>query len=62
MSKNTKGHAGYHQATPKSSNIFGDFTRLRRRFKATVVILAPLGAMPVPAAEWIIRRGGLRDV
>ena len=62
MTEKIKGRAGWHQATLKSSEISAKSTRLTSGFKAMVVTLALWGVLPVPAAEWIIRRGGLRDV
>lgn len=61
MTRNTKGRAGWHQTTLKTSNITRNSTGLASRIKAAIVTLALWGLLPVTVADWIIRRGGLRN-
>lgn len=61
MTRKSKGRAGWHQATPKSSKRTSDFTGLTARIKAAIVTLVLWGLLPVAVAEWIIHRGGLRN-
>jgi len=35
---------------------------IKARIKTSIVTLAIWGILPVPAADWLIRRGGLRNV
>jgi len=62
MPINTKSHAGVQQVkhrTPKSTYIRID---LAAHIKAKIVTLALWGLLPVVVADWLIHRGGLRDV
>ncbi len=62
MTKNRKGRAGWHQATPKTSKNTCNSTGLAARIKAATVTLAVWGLLPVAVADWIIHLGGgLRD-
>ena len=61
MTRKTKGRAGWHQATPKTSKSTCNCTGLASRLKAAIVNLALWGLLPMAVAEWIIHRGGLRD-
>jgi hypothetical protein len=61
MTRKTKGRAGWHQATRKTSKSNHHFTGLASRIKAVIVKLALWGLLPVGVADWIIQRGGLRD-
>jgi hypothetical protein len=62
MTRNRKGRAGWHQATPKTSESNCNSTGLTARIKAVIVTLALWGLIPVTVADWLINLGGLRDV
>ncbi len=47
MTRNRKGRAGWHQATPKTSKHTRNFTGLVARIKAAIVTLALWGWFPV---------------
>ena len=55
MTKNRKGRAGWHQATPKTSNNASNSTGPAVRIKAAIVTLALWGLLPVAVADWIIQ-------
>lgn len=60
MTRKTKGRAGGHQATPKTTckhNSIGIVSRV----KAAIVTLAVWGWFPFGLAERINRMGGPRD-
>jgi len=61
MTINKKGRAGWHQATPKTSENTRNYTGLAACIKATIITLALWGLIPIAVADWIIHRGGLRD-
>jgi len=61
MTRKTKGRAGWHQATSKTSKCASYFTVLASRMKALIVTLALWGWLPVGIADWLINRGELRD-
>jgi hypothetical protein len=61
MTRNRKGRAGCHQATPKTSKSSSNYTGLAVRAKAIIITLALWGLIPVAVADWIIRRGGLSN-
>ena len=62
MITKTEGRAGGSQAAPKTSKSTLDFTRFASRIKTLIVTLTLWGVLPVGVAEWMICRGGLRDV
>lgn len=62
MTTNRKGRAGWHQATLKTSNRTCNFTGLAARINAAILTLALRGWLPVGLADWLIQRGGLRNV
>lgn len=62
MTRNRKGRAGWHQATPKTFKHTRNFTGLVARIKAAIVTLALWGLLPVSVADWLIHLGGQRDV
>jgi hypothetical protein len=62
MDRQTKGRAGWHQATPKTSISTCNSTRLVAPIKGAIVTLALWELLPVAVADWIIHRGELRDV
>ncbi len=57
MTRNRKGRAGWHQATPKTSKSTCHFTGLTARIKAVIVTLALWGLLPVAVADWLIHWG-----
>lgn len=61
MTRNRKGRAGWHQATPKTSKSTSNSTDLAARIKAAVVTLALWGLLPATVADWLIHLGGQRD-
>jgi hypothetical protein len=61
MTTKTKGRAGGHQATPKTSKSTCNSTGIVSRVKAAIVTLAVWGWFPLGLAEWINRMGGPRD-
>lgn len=61
MTINRKGRAGWHQATPKTSNHTRNSTGIVSRVKAAVVTLAVWGWFPIGLAQRINRMGGPRD-
>ena len=61
MSEKTKGRAGGHHATPKTSENTRHFTGIASRLKAAIVTLALWGWFPIGLAERINRMGGPRD-
>jgi len=62
MTRKRKGRAGNYQAASRDSTNEKNFTRAASRTKAVILTLAVWGLIPVPVADWIINRGGLRDV
>ena len=62
MTRNRKGRAGWHQATLKTSQRASKSTGLAARIRSVIVSLALWGLLPVTVADWLIHRGGLRDV
>ena len=56
MYKKTKGHAGWRQATPKSSKSSCNCTHLAARIKAAIVTLALWGLLPVAVADWMTKK------
>ena len=62
MTTNRKGRTGWHQATLTTSKSTCTSTGLATRVKAVIVTLALWGLLPVTVADWLIHRGGLRDV
>jgi len=62
MTRKTTGRSGWHQAAPQTSSSIRNSTCLASRIKAAIVTLALWGLRPVGVTEWIIHRGGLRDV
>lgn len=60
MARKTKGRAGGHQATPKTS-CKRNSTGLVARVKAVIVTLAVWGWFPIGLADWINRRGEMHD-
>ena len=61
MTRKTKGRAGCHQATSKTSKCACYFTVLASRMKAVIVTLALWGWLPVSIADWFINRGEAHD-
>lgn len=61
MSDKTKGRAGVHQATPKTSESTRYSTAVASRLKAAIITLALWGWFPIGLAERINRIGGPRD-
>ena len=61
MTINRKGRAGWHQATPKTSNHTRNSTGIVSCVKAAVVTLAVWGWFPIGLAQRINRMGGPRD-
>lgn len=61
MRRKTKGRAGGHQATPKTSQYSRYFTSLAARIKAVIVTLSLWGWLPMKLANWVTRNGGQRD-
>ncbi len=61
MTKKTKGRAGGHQATPKTSLSSCHSTGIVTRVKAAMVTLALWGWFPIGLAERINRMGGPHD-
>ncbi len=61
MTRKTKGRAGWHQATPKTSNRNFNSTGLTSHIKVLIVTLALWGWLPVGVADWLINRGEARD-
>lgn len=61
MTRNRKGRAGWHQATPKTSKRTRNFTGLPVRIKAVIVTLALWGLFPVTVADWLIHQGEPHD-
>jgi len=61
MTRNRKGRAGWHQATPKTSKSAFNYTDLAVRAKAIIITLALWGLIPVAVAYWIIHRRGLSN-
>ena len=60
MTRKTKGRAGGHQATPKTTSRRHS-TGIVSRVKAAIVTLALWGWFPLGLADWINRIGGSRD-
>ena len=60
MTKNNEGRAGWHQATPKTSDS-RNLSSIASRIKALIVRLAICGLIPAGVATWLIQRGGLKD-
>jgi hypothetical protein len=60
MTTKTKGRAGGHQATPKTT-CKRNSTGIVSRVKAAIVTLAVWGWFPIGLAERINRMGGPRD-
>ncbi|MFQ5643986.1 MAG: hypothetical protein ACE5FQ_09825 [Thiogranum sp.] len=58
MSRKTKGRAGGHQATPKTSQYTRYFTGLASQIKAVIVTLSLWGWLPMKLADWVTRKGG----
>ena len=59
-----KAAAGRQAAFLKTSNDTAKNTAphgIRQRAKRLIVGMALWGLLPIKAADWIIRRGGLRD-
>lgn len=61
VSANRKGRAGWHQATPNTSQSTCNSTGIVSRVKAAIVTLAVWGWVPLGLAEWINRMGEPRD-
>ena len=61
MTRKTKGRAGGHQATPKTSSKYHS-TGMAFWVKGVIVTLAVGGLLPIGVADWLIHRGGQRDV
>lgn len=61
MTRNRKGRAGWHQATPKTSKHTCNFTGLVARIKGLIVTLVLWGWLPVGLADWLIHRGEPHD-
>ena len=61
MARKTKGCAGGHQATPKTSKSICNSTGIISRAKAAIVTLAVWGWFPIGLADRISRMGGPRD-
>lgn len=61
MTKNRKGRAGGHQATPKTSKTTCKSSCITSRVKAIAVTLAAWGWSPIRLAERINRMGESRD-
>ncbi|WP_156782053.1 hypothetical protein [Acidihalobacter aeolianus] len=61
MTANRKGRAGWHQATPKTSNHPRNSTGIVSRVKAAVMTLAVWSWFPIGLAQRINRMGGPRD-
>jgi len=61
MTKKTKGRAGGHQATPKTSKRNRNSTGAGSCMKAAIVTLALWGWFPLALADRINRLGGPRD-
>jgi len=62
MIRKIMGRAGWHQATPKTSDNTLNSTGFASRVKATIVTLALWGLLPISVADWIIQHGGLQNV
>lgn len=62
MTKNRKGRAGCHQATLKTSKRTYNSTGRAARVKGFIVTLVLWGWLPWGLADWLINRGGQRDV
>lgn len=61
MTINRKGHAGWHQVTPKKAKCNCHFTGLAPHAKALIVTLAMWGLLPVGIADWLVNRGEPHD-
>ena len=61
MTRNNKGRAGGHQATPKTSEATCNSTGIASRVKAVLVTLALWGWFPIGLADRINRMGGPHD-
>ena len=61
MTRNTKGRAGWHQATLDTSERTHNSTGLAARVKGFIVSLALWGLLPVELADWLIHLGGPCD-
>ncbi len=61
MTRKTKGRAGWHQATPITSQSNRNSTGVGSRMKAAIVTLAVWGWFPLGLADRINRMGGPRD-
>ncbi len=61
MTKNRKGRAGWHQATPKTSKRSCNSTGRLARIKEAIVTLALWGWLPLGLARWINSKGGLNN-
>lgn len=61
MTKNRKGRAGWHQATPKTSKHTCNSTGLAVCVKGFIVTLALWGWLSVGPADWLIHWGESRD-
>lgn len=60
MTTNNKGRNGGDRATQKTY-AERNHTATAARIKALIVGAALWGLLPLSLADWIIRRGGLRD-
>lgn len=61
MTVKTKGHAGGHQVTPKTSDSTCKSICFASRVKVAVVTLAVWGWFPIRLADRISRMGGTHD-
>ncbi len=61
MIRKTKGRAGWHQATPKTSKSTCNSTGLAARIKGFIVTLALWGGLPIGLADWLIHWGEPHD-
>jgi hypothetical protein len=61
MAANRKGRAGWHQATPKTSERTCNSTGLTARIKGFVVTLTLWAWLPVGLVDWLIQRGEPHD-
>ncbi len=61
MTKNRKGRAGWHQATPKTSIRSCNSTDHFARINGAIVTLALWGWLPLGLPRWINSKGGLNN-
>ncbi len=52
MSRQTKGRAGWHQATSSTSNTQNHFTRFTPLIKAMIITMVMQGLFPIAPADF----------